>query len=51
MTALIFFVLGVAMLVGLAGRRDIATALFALGFVGSVVWLAHHMTDPLAISL
>ncbi|UYN95160.1 MAG: hypothetical protein KIT25_24640 [Enhydrobacter sp.] len=51
MTTLIFLVLGIALLTAVAGRRDVATVLFALSFVGSVAWFVHHLTDPLTVFL
>ena len=49
MTALLFLVIGVAMIAATAGRRDIAIGLFGIGFIVSALWLRHHMTDPLAL--
>jgi hypothetical protein len=51
MTALIFLVIGIAMMIAVAGRRDIAVSLFAIGLIASVLWLGHHMTDPITLSL
>ncbi len=51
MTAAMFLVVGIAMMAAVAGRRDIAVGLFALGFIVAVAWLNHHMTDPLTLSL
>jgi Family of unknown function (DUF5993) len=51
MTALIFLLVGVAMMTAVAGRRDIAVSLFFLCLVASVVWLGHHMTSALTLSL
>jgi hypothetical protein len=51
MTAVMFLVVGIAMMAAVAGRRDIGVGLFALGFITAVVWLNHHMTVPLALSL
>ena len=51
MTVLIFLVAGIAMMFAVLGRRDIALALFTVALAGSVVWLSHHMTDPLQIAL
>ena len=50
MTSLIFFVAGVAMILAVRGRRALAIGAFALAFVASALWLAHHMTDPLNLS-
>ena len=51
MTALMFLVAGIAMMTAVAGRRDIAVGLSAIGFIAAVVWLNLHMTDPLTLSL
>ena len=51
MTVLIFLVAGFAMMFAVLGRRGVAIGLFALALAGSVVWLNHHMTDPLQIAL
>lgn len=50
MTALMFLVVGIAMMAAVAGRRDIAVGLFALAFITAVAWLNRHMTDPLTLS-
>ncbi|MFI5000848.1 MAG: DUF5993 family protein [Reyranellales bacterium] len=50
MTALIFLVTGIAMMTAVSGRRGIAIGLFSVGLIAAVVWLNHHMTDPLALS-
>jgi hypothetical protein len=50
MTALIFLLVGIAMIVAVAGRRRVAAGLFGASLVLSVVWLTHHMTDPLKLS-
>jgi hypothetical protein len=51
MTAGIFLVTCIAMMMAVAGRRDIAVGLFAIVFIASVVWLNHHMTSSLTLSL
>ena len=50
MTALLFLVMGVAMLAATAGRRDIAIGVFGIAIIASILWLRHHMTDPLALA-
>jgi Family of unknown function (DUF5993) len=50
MTAAIFLVCAIAMMLAVGGRRNAAIALFALCLVASALWLDHHMTDPLALS-
>ena len=50
MTALIFLLVAIAMLIALGGRRGIAGTVFGLGLILSVVWLVHHMTDALPLS-
>ncbi len=50
MTAAIFLVCAIAMMLAVAGRRNVAITLFALCLVASALWLDHHMTDPLALS-
>ena len=50
MTAAIFFVSAIAMMVAVGGRRDIAVALFGIAFLASVFWLRHHATDPLKLA-
>jgi len=49
-TALIFLLVAVAMMSALGGHRSLAGGLFGLSLVLSVMWLAHHMTAPLALS-
>lgn len=51
MTAAIFLVAAIAMIIAVAGRRDIAVALLSVSFIASVLWLYRHMTDPLVLSL
>lgn len=50
MTAAIFLVVAIAMVIAVAGRRDIAIALITLSVIASVLWLNHHMTDPLKLA-
>ena len=50
MTALLFLVIGIAMMAATVGRRDIAIGLFGIGVIVSVLWLQHHMTDPLVLA-
>jgi len=49
-TALIFLLVGIAMILALRGQRALGMGLFAIAFVLSAMWLAHHMTDPLTLS-
>jgi hypothetical protein len=49
-TALIFLLVAIAMMAALGGRRGVAGGLFGLSFLLSVVWLVHHMTDPLPLA-
>ena len=51
MTALIFLLVGIAMMTALGGRRDIAVGLFFLCLVVSIVVLGRHMTTTLALVL
>jgi Family of unknown function (DUF5993) len=51
MTAVIFLVSAIAMMLAAAGRRSTAIGLFGLCLVVSVLWLEHHLTDPLALAL
>lgn len=50
MTALIFFLVAIAMIAALGGRRGIAVGFFGVSLILSAVWLMHHMTDPLTLS-
>ena len=50
MTALIFLLVAIGMLSALGGRRGIASGMFGLSLVLSVMWLVHHVTDPLPLS-
>jgi hypothetical protein len=47
---LIFLLLAIALMTALGGRRGLAGGLFGLSLVLSVVWLVHHMTQPLTLS-
>jgi hypothetical protein len=49
-TALIFLLVAIAMMVALGGRRGIAAGLFGVSFILSVAWLVLHMTNPLTLS-
>ena len=51
MTAAIFLVTAFAMFAAAGGRRDIALTLFGVAFLVSIMWLEHHMTDPLKLAL
>ena len=48
MTALIFFLLAIAMIMAVGGLRGPAIGLFAVSFVLAVLWFNHHLTDALA---
>ncbi len=50
MTALIFLLVALAMMAALGGQRGMAGGLFGIGFILSVAWLVHHMTDALPLS-
>ena len=50
MTALIFLLVGLAMVLAIGGRRGFAGGLFGLSFILSVAWLIHHMTERLTLS-
>ena len=49
MNALLFLVVAAAMAGALLGRRSLALVLFAAALLGSVAWLNHHITSPLAL--
>ena len=51
MTALIFLLMGVAMIVAVRGRRGIAIGLFGVSFVLAGIWLNHHIVSVLNLSL
>ena len=51
MTALIFLLIGIAMIAAVTGHRGTAIGLFGVSFVAAVVWLERHMTDPLNLVL
>lgn len=48
-TALIFLLLAMAMIVAWVGQRAVGCALFAVAMILAVVWFNHHMTDPLGL--
>lgn len=50
MTALLFLLLGLAMIVAATGRRTAGIALFGVAAVLSLVWFNHHVTDALALA-
>lgn len=49
MNSLLFLLIGVAMIIGWAGRWRLAAGVFAIAFVLSLAWLNHHITDPLQL--
>ena len=51
MTALLFLLMAVAMIVAVRGRRGIAVGLFGVSFVMAALWLYHLMNDVLNLSL
>ena len=51
MTAAIFFVSALSLWSAAAGRRDMAVTFFGIALLVSIMWLEHHMTAPLNISL
>jgi hypothetical protein len=51
MTALIFLLVAVAMIVAVRGRRGIAIGLFGVSFVLAAMWLNYHIVDVLNLSL
>ncbi len=51
MTSLLFLLAGIAMVLGVRGQRALAVGLFVLTLVASAIWLDHHMTSPLTLSL
>ena len=50
MSALIFLLVSLAMMLALSGRRGVAGGLFGLSLVLSVAWLVQHMTQTLTLS-
>jgi len=50
MSAAIFLVSAIAMMLAAGGRRNTAIGLFVVCLVASVLWLDFHMTDPLALA-
>ena len=51
MTALIFLLMAVAMIVAVRGLRGIAIGLFGVSLVLAALWLNHHMDSVLNLSL
>ena len=51
MTALIFLLMAIAMVVAVRGRRGVAIGLFGASFVLAAIWLYHHIVDVLNLSL
>ena len=51
MTALIFLLVAIAMIVTVRGGRGIAIGLFGVSFVLAAFWLRHHMDSVLNLSL
>jgi hypothetical protein len=49
-TALIFFLLAIAMMLAIGGSRGIAAGLFGISLVMAVVWFNHHVSDPLTLA-
>ena len=47
MTSLLFLLLATAMGLAWHGYRRVGVAVFALAALLSLVWLNHHLTDPL----
>ena len=50
MTSLIFLLMACAMWLAWAGNRRAGGLVFAVAGLLSVVWLNHHMTDPLQLA-
>ena len=51
MTALIFLLTCVAMVVAVRGGRGIAIGLFSVSLVLAALWLRHHIDSVLTLSL
>ena len=51
MTALIFLLMAIAMIVGGRGSRGIAIGLFGVSLVLAAFWLNHHMDSVLNLAL
>jgi hypothetical protein len=51
MTALIFLLMGVAMIVAVRGAPGIAIGLFGVSLVLAAIWLNHHIDSVLNLSL
>jgi hypothetical protein len=50
MTSLIFLLIACAMGLAWTGNRRAGGMVFALAALLSVIWLNHHMTDPLPLA-
>ena len=50
MTAAIFLMVAIAMMMAVAGLRGFAVGLFVVSLVAAGVWLDHHMVDRLLVS-
>ena len=51
MTALIFLLMAIAMMVAVGGHRGVSIGLFSVGLVAAVLWFHHHATDSLNLAL
>lgn len=51
MTALMFLVVALAMMVAVSGHLGTAIGLFCVSLLAAVLWFNHHMTDSLALAL
>ena len=51
MTAGIFLVMAIAMMVAVSGHRGAAIGLFGVALVAAVLWFHHHATDSLNLAL
>ena len=51
MTAGIFLVMAIAMMVAVSGHRGVAIGFFGVGLVAAVLWFQHHATDGLKLAL
>jgi hypothetical protein len=50
MTAAIFLVMAIAMIVAVRGYRGVAIGFFGIGMVAAVLWFHHHATDSLKLA-
>ena len=50
MTALIFFILAIAMMFAAGGNRGIAIGVFGVGFVMAILWFNYHLYDRLDVA-